>query len=476
MLHDFEGYPTQNGGAPYTAPMQASDGNFYGTTSQGGGGSCTFGCGTIYKFAADGTYTVIYSFQTVGSGPGSGLIQASDGNFYGTTAGGGGSPNCYPTSGCGTIYKITPEGALTTVYSFNEEADPAQVIQASDGNLYGVTYGGGASPNCSGGCGTIFRLTPGGVLTTLYSFSGSDGSGPTKLLQATDGSFYGITLGGGSGKGTVFKLTGQGTFSTLYSFNGADGWEPASLIQAANGNFFGVTLAGGASGGGGTVFEITSAGALTTIYNFCTQKRCEDGNEAYTLMQASDGNFYGTTLWGGSAVEGGGTIFEINGGTFATLHKFAPADKIYLGGQAPAGLIQGTDGNFYGTTISGGTSDNCVSNCGTIFSFGPATAKLSIALINFGNEVLQETSAAHTLTLKNSGVTVLNGISVFVSTEFAIAADGCTGRTLSAGQTCKVSVTFTPTALGLQTGTLSFTDNASGSPQTIPLKGKGTSN
>jgi uncharacterized repeat protein (TIGR03803 family) len=474
VIHDFAGYETEGGAEPYWAPIQATDGNFYGTTASGGRGSCTFGCGTIYKITADGAFTVLYSFREPDWSPDSGLIQATDGNFYGTTAWGGGSANCYETNGCGTVYEITPAGAFSTLYSFNEAAGPSQVMQASDGNFYGTTYYGGPSTNCSLGCGAIFQLTPGGTLTTVYSFGGSDGSQPGVVIQATDGDFYGTTLGGGAaGHGTIFRLTANGTLTTLYSFSGADGIEPVSLIQVKNGNFYGVTVAGGANNGG-TVFEITSTGTLTGVYSFCAQKYCSDGNEPLTLMQANDGNLYGTTLWGGNAREGGGTIFEINGATLTTIHKFTLTGGSYLGGQAPAGgLEQAADGNFYGTTAAGGTNNNCGNSCGTVFTFGPATAKLSRASVNFGDQALNETSAAHSLTLKNSGVTLLNVINVALNGEFAIATNACTGRSLTSGQQCKASVTFTPTALGLQTGTLSFTDNAGSSPQTVTLSGTG---
>jgi uncharacterized repeat protein (TIGR03803 family) len=473
IIHDFAGYATQSGAEPYLAPIQGTDGNFYGTTASGGGGGCTFGCGTIYTFTADDAYSVLYSFPAPDWGPDSGLIQATNGNFYGTTAWGGGSSNCYETNGCGTIYEITPAGVFSTLYSFNEAAGPAQVIQATDGNFYGPTYYGGSSTNCSLGCGTIFQLTAAGTLTTVYSFSGSDGSAPAELIQATDGNFYGITVGGGaSGYGTIFQLTAGGTLTTLYSFSTAGGFDPASLIQVKSGNFYGVTLSGGAYSGG-TVFEITSTGALTTVYNFCAQKFCADGNEPSTLMQASDGNLYGTTLWGGNEQEGGGTIFEINGATLTRIYKFVTTGGSYLSGQGPQGLVQAADGNFYGTAVSGGTNNNCGNSCGTIFTFGPATATLSNTSFNFGDQALDETSTTHSLTLKNSGVTLLNIINVALNGAFAIATNTCTGQSLASGQQCKVGVTFTPTALGLQTGTLSFTDNAGNSPQTVALSGTG---
>jgi uncharacterized repeat protein (TIGR03803 family) len=475
-IHSFTG-PTQGGSWPGSGLTQGSDGNLYGTTSSGGGGSCTFGCGTIFKITPEGAFTMLYSFQEPEWGPSSGLIQANDGNFYGTTAYGGGSSNCYETNGCGTVYAITPEGTMTTLYSFNEIAAPLSgVIQARDGNFYGTTYYGGGG-SCTFGCGTIFKITPEGTLTTLYSFAGTSGPAPGGLVQATDGNFYGTTLYGGSGSGyngngTVFEVTAGGTLTMLYSFctqaNCGDGGGPAVLIQATDGNFYGTTLYGGAHEDG-TVFKITAGGTLTTIYSFCADPNCSDGSEPNGLMQAADGNFYGTTLHGG----GGGTIFEIAAGNLTTIHRFATSAGSYPDGASPfAGVMQTTNGSFNGTTGYGGTSSNCTAGCGTVFTFGLPAATLSETL-NLGEETLNETSAAKRVSLKNSGVALLVVSNVTVNGNFAISANTCTGATLTNGKNCNVTVTFTPTAIGLQTGALSFTDNTGTNPQTVALSGTG---
>jgi uncharacterized repeat protein (TIGR03803 family) len=479
-IHSFTG-PTQGGAWPYTGLIQGTDGNLYGTTSSGGGGSCTFGCGTIFKINPQGTLTMLYSFQEPEWGPSSGLIQANDGNFYGTTAYGGGSSNCYAYNGCGTVYKITPEGGMTTLYSFSELAAPLSgVIQASDGNFYGTTYYGGGG-SCPSGCGTIFQLTPEGTLTTLTSFAGTDLSGPGGLVQATDGNLYGTTLYGGAGNafrfdgnGTVFEITPGGTLTMLYSFcaqtNCTDGGGPTTLIQAADGNFYGTTLYGGTPGNG-TVFKITPGGTLTTIYSFCSEPDCTDGNEPMGLMQAADGNFYGTTLHGSSR---GGTIFEINAGKLTRIYKFSPSGGVYPDGANPnAGVMQAADGRFYGTATYGGTSSDCTDGCGTVFTFGLPAATLSRTSLNLGRKAVNETSAARPVTLENGGVALLEVSKVAVNGNFAISANTCTGATLTGGKKCEVSVTFTPTALGLQTGTLSFTDNAGTNPQTVALSGTG---
>jgi uncharacterized repeat protein (TIGR03803 family) len=479
-VHNFAG-PAQGGSWPGSGLTQGVDGNLYGTTSAGGGGSCTFGCGTIFKVSPQGTLTMLYSFQEPEWGPSSGLIQANDGNFYGTTAYGGGSSNCYAYNGCGTVYKITPEGGMTTLYSFSELAAPLSgVIQASDGNFYGTTYYGGGG-SCTFGCGTIFQLTPEGTLTTLTSFAGTNLSAPGGLVQATDGNLYGTTLSGGEGSayrlvgnGSVFEITPGGTLTMLYSFcaqtNCTDGGGPGTLIQAANGNFYGTTLYGGANGKG-TVFEITAGGTLTTIYSFCSQPDCTDGNEPTGLMQASDGNFYGTTLHGSS---GGGTIFEINAGKLTRIYKFSPSGGVYPDGANPnAGVMQAADGSFYGTATYGGTRSDCTDGCGTVFTFGLPAATLSRTSLNLGRKAVNETSAARSMTLENSGVALLEVSNVAVNGNFAISANTCTGATLTSGKKCEVSVTFTPTALGLQTGTLSFADNTGTNSQTVALSGTG---
>jgi uncharacterized repeat protein (TIGR03803 family) len=193
-----------DGETPYAGLIQGSDGNFYGTTYFGGAS----GFGTVFKVTPSGTETVLYSFAggSDGEHPYAGVIQGSDGNFYGTTYQGG-------TSGNGTVFKLTPSGTETVLYSFaggsSDGANPeAGVIQGSDGNFYGTTLQGGAS-----GLGIVFELTPGGTETILHTFAGggSDGANPSaNLVQGSDGNLYGSTgAGGTSGNGTFFKVTLQ---------------------------------------------------------------------------------------------------------------------------------------------------------------------------------------------------------------------------------------------------------------------------
>ena len=306
------------------------------------------------------SFTNLVNFDGAhGAGPYASFVQAPDGNFYGTTNAGGTSGNCNSGTGCGTVFKITPGGTLTTLYNFcaqtgctDGSSPQAALVLATDGNFYGTTQSGG-----SNNCGTVFKISPGGTLTTLHRFGYTDGAFPqAALVQATDGNFYGTAFYGGAyGYGTVFEINPGGTLTTLYSFFCAqagclDGAHPSgTLVQATNGNFYGTTVYGGASGYG-TVFEITSGGTLTTLYSFCAQAGCPDGANPWgTLVQATDGNFYGTTLYGGANTNG--TVFEITaGGTLSTLHSFD-----YTDGYAPyGGLVQASDGSFYGTTNGGG--------------------------------------------------------------------------------------------------------------------------
>lgn len=380
-LVDFD---RNNGGVPqYGALVQGTDGDLYGTASLGGNvTACNpFGCGTIFKMTTDGKLTILHIFNsTDGSLPYGKLVQASDGNFYGTTSDGGNS-SCKGVS-CGTVFKITPEGKLTTIYKFCSKSNCtdgwlaiAGLIQAGDGSFYGTTVRGGAYDS-----GTVYRITATGKLTTLHSFCAKsncpDGSKPSgALVQGSDGNLYGTTtFGGGSyHNGTVFKMSLTGKLTTLHAFctqsnTCSDGsYLYAGLVQASNGDFYGTNVGGGTRSGG-TLFRITSAGKLTTLYSFCAEVNCPDNEQPYgQLIQASDGNLYGTTYYGGNGQKDYGTVFKSTlGGKLTTLHKF----ETVQGGQYPdAGLVQAINGDFYGTTSAGGTYTDCYGgSCGTIYS------------------------------------------------------------------------------------------------------------
>ena len=307
-------------------------------------------------------FTSLHSFQalTNGANPVAGLVQGSDGNFYGTTYCGG------TQRLRGTVFKISTNGALTSLYSFtggNDGANPAAgLVQGSDGNFYGTTYGGGTNGNVWFGGGTVFKISANGALTSLYSFTGgNDGANPhAGLVQGSDGNFYGTTSGGGTnGAGTVFKISTNGALTSFVFLHrhAMMAQDPdAGLVQGSDGNFYGTTSVGGTNNSG-TVFKISANGALTSLYSFTGSN---DG--AYPdagLVQGSDGNFYGTTSSGGTNDAqrnyGYGTVFKISpNGALTSLYSFTGGND---GAYPQAGLVQGSDGNFYGTTQYGGATN-----------------------------------------------------------------------------------------------------------------------
>ena len=358
-LVSFDG---ADGGNSLAGLIRATDGNLYGTTSGG-----TAASGTVFRMTPSGALTVLHSFCSEsgcsdGGVPEGSLIQATDGNLYGTTEGGG-------TARTGTVFKITLSGALTTLGD-TVSGSAAALVQGTDGNFYGTTYHGGANTCAEGGgrhtsCGTIFKITATGTLTTLASLNQASGFSPvSSLIQATDGNFYGTTPDGGGtaepGFGTVFKITPTGTLTVLHSFGGADGETPlGALVQGTDGNFYGTTSFGGGSAGFvGTVFKITPSGTLTTLHSFGSG---DGAAPSAGLIQATDGNFYGTASGNGTSVN---TIFKITpGGTLTTLHTFNGTD-----GYTPVcTLLEGANHDLYGTTEYG-VNSACYGSCGTVFS------------------------------------------------------------------------------------------------------------
>ena len=359
----------------YGVLSQGTDGNFYGASSQGG----TYG--QLFGVSPSGTLGQIYGFCFAancadGGYPYGGLVLGADGNLYGTTSAGG-------AHGWGTIFKVTTTGALTTLYSFCSAPDCADgaspyagLVLGTDGNFYGTTAGDGTNNH-----GTVFRITPSGAFKALYQFCVSsvpwctDGSVPAGgVVQGMDGDFYGTTRNGGSeayfcfngvdfGCGTVFKITRSGALTTLYNFSGADGQYPyAGLVQGTDGNLYGTTSSGAGNSFAGTVFKISSAGTLTSLHTFCGSVNCPDGSQPHAgLVQGTDGNFYGSTEYGGAG--NSGTLFSItSSGALTTLYSFCASGSCVDGYDPLAGLIQGTDGGFYGTTAFGGSGG------GTVFS------------------------------------------------------------------------------------------------------------
>ena len=399
-LHSFD---VTDGAYPYAGLVQGTNGNFYGTTSGMNTSANSINPGTVFKITPSGTLTTLYSFCSQsgcadGDHPYGALVQAADGNFYGTTGYGGANDACQYNGnvGCGTVFKITPSGTLTTLHSFNGTdgwLPFAGLVQATDGNFYGTTDEGGAN-----NYGTVFKITPGGTLTTLHSFDSTDGAYPIGVLvQAINGNLYGTTFeGGANNDGTVFKMTPKGTLTPLLSFDGANGQYPymGALVQATHGNLYGTTLSGGAYLYYGTVFEMTPSGTLTTLNSF-------DGTDGSGplngLAWATDGNFYGTTGYAG-ANGNYGTIFNMTPtGTLTALYSFCSQSGCADGWLPFAGLFQATNGNFYGTTLYGGAN-----GYGTVFSLSvglgpfvetqPTSGKVRTAVKILGTNLTGATS------------------------------------------------------------------------------------
>ena len=365
VLYSFAGGPT-DGMRPAAGLIIDSAGNLYGTTSAGGPNTSTGGPngdGTVFTVSASGAERVLYSFAgspTDGQRPEAGLLMDSSGNLYGTTETGG-------ASGDGTVFKVTPTGTESVLYSFGAVPDGsapfAGLILDGAGNLYGTTFVGGATNN-----GTIFKISPTGTETVLYSFKGgtSDGSGPRAgLIMDSAGNLYGTTeFGGMNNEGTVFKLTPTGVETVLYSFKGgaSDGASPfTGLIMDSNGDLYGTTFAGGVINAG-TVFEISASGTETVLHSF-TGRPTDGADPSGGLIADSAGNLYGVTGSGGAYNDG--TVFKISAtGTETVLYSFKGGAT---DGSGPVGrLVIDGAGNLYGMTVFGG---NCVSlgGCGAVF-------------------------------------------------------------------------------------------------------------
>ena len=431
-----------NGGNPLAALAQGGDGFFYGTTSAGG----TNNAGTVFKTGTDGALTILYSFTGGNDGtyPNAALVPGGDGSFYGTTAYGG-------TNGDGTVFKISTNGALTTLYSFTGGTDgrsPNGLTQGSDGIFYGTTGGGG-----SNNLGVVFKMTANGAATPLHSFiGGNEGAGPgSRLMQGTDGFFYGTTTYGGTNNaGTAFKISTNGLFASLYVFgsvrntNGIslDGGNPNELVQGSDGSFYGTTQSGGTNGYG-TVFKMSNNGVLTSLYSFGSIQGngtpLDGANPIGGLVQGGDGYFYGMSYSGGTNYSG--TVFKISAsGALFTLHSFTGAND---GANPYAGLVQGNDGYFYGTTEWGGPSGT-----GTVFRMSTNGALTLLYAFHYGN-----TGASPQAALVRGN-------------------DGSFYGTTSQGGTNNVGVVFKITTNGVLTYLYCFTGGSDGAnPQAALVQG-----
>lgn len=342
LLHSFAG--GNDGAAPEAALIQASDGRIYGTTISGGAFHVGVfsGSGTAFRLEPTGDVTILHAF----GGPGdasrpSVILQATDGQFYGI------ADNYVLPSGeanyDSSVYRMTADGSVTVLHAFPAAAGGRLVglLQSSNGHFIGTQSG------------AVFSMTPGGTVTSLHAFT--DAFPEAGVIEATDGHFYGTTLTGGTfNHGTVFRLTRAGVVTVLHHFTGGpDGHAPrAALLEAANGEFFGTTLGSTISPTipYGSVFKVTSGGVFTVLDTF--GDRPDGALSVASLVQTPAGTLYGTTLHGGISF-GFGTVFTVDGsGAVAILHRFAGSVE----GVTPNSLVEGTDGHFYGTTCGGGCS------------------------------------------------------------------------------------------------------------------------
>jgi uncharacterized repeat protein (TIGR03803 family) len=397
VLHDFTDSPD---GAIPGPIIRDAQGNLYGTTKYGGIATCGLGtCGTVFKVDAAGNETILYAFEggNNGTNPDSGLVGDAAGNLYGTTQGNG------FIDGAAVVFKVDPNGQETSLDIAGPNAccfDSPLALDAQ-GNLYGMSpYGG--TPNCGWvenqlGCGTLFKLTPDGRFTVLHTFTGTDGIQPEGgVVLDGKGNLYGTASTGGEltcdypgfgqpfekGCGTIYKLDSSGKFTLLHTFSGpGDGADPLGVILGSDGNLYGIAGSGGEIIGDylyglGTIFKVDTSGGFSVLYTFapCNQPPCTQGqvrNPVYAshLLRDPEGNLYGLQQFNNCA-KGGGCLFRIDtAGNIADLYDFEGENE-GPDGSTPMGVVFGSDHDVYGSMFIGGTSNgggDCTNGCGTVF-------------------------------------------------------------------------------------------------------------
>ncbi len=492
-LHSFGGSTNSDGNQPETPLVADLSGNLYGTTEYGGSaGSSSFG--TVFELANNsGSYTekVLHTFTGApdGANPFGGLLMDAAGNLYGTTYRGG-------ANGDGIVFELVNNSGSYTekvLYTFTGNPDGAEpygtLIADASGDLFGTTLAGGL------GDGTVFELANSGdsytekVLYSSTGFSNSDMVNPEAgLVMDLSGNLFGTTNQGGANTyyGTVFELvnsSGSYTEKLLYSFQGgSDGAYPyyGSLVMDGFGDLFGTTQGGGASGNG-TVFEmVNNSGSYSekVIYSFAGATNNDGSAPRGGLFLDSFGNIFGTTDSGGPG--DAGTVFQLSNlsGTYSekVLYNFTASPD---GVSPEAAPVMGSFGNLFGTTAGGGAN-----NLGSVFEFGampssPAAVTFSPTSLDLGSEALGVTTAEKTVTVTDSGSGALTfgtgavTISGANASDFALSTDNCSAQTVAVGSNCTAGVTFTPSAVGSETASLDFSDNATPGSQSVQLTGTG---
>jgi uncharacterized repeat protein (TIGR03803 family) len=468
-LYDFYGGQNDDGQLP-VAGLLERNGILYGTTQEGGSDNVEIPAGTV--FAVDitsGKETMLYTFSGAIAGPdgalpSSGLVADAAGDLYGTTIAGGSFNSGICSSGCGIIFKVNPSGEETILYTFTGGADglaPNGIIFDRAGNLYGTARWSGQNGEC---CGTVFKLAPNGTLTTLYTFTGgADGYAPAgSLVLDESGNLYGATSYGGNtsecitesfpaGCGVIFKIGTNGDETVLYTFTGGtDGAEPnGSLLLDASGNLYGTAFAGGNAQcnneldsypGCGVVFELTASGSEKVLHAFRAVK--DDGaNPDSGLARDSSGDLFGTTLNGGAYKDG--TVFQVNAGKLTLLHSFHK----YVDGWLPqGGVVRDDAGNLYGTAAGnnvGCPSDYYLGACGTVFKvvappqitkFAPASGPVGSTVSISGASFSQTTEVtfngtATTFTVKSDKLVTATVPTGATTGKIAIVSPGGTATT-----------------------------------------------